>query len=126
MPSIARAARAVRRGQHAIDVDHIEVGLADKHPFFERDGYVNARLTDITAEAKVSTGSFYTYFTGKEDIFAAVLETVQGEMLHPHVREATGDLRRNAERQNEKFRLWVSQRRPFVLAKWAANAPLAA
>jgi diaminohydroxyphosphoribosylaminopyrimidine deaminase/5-amino-6-(5-phosphoribosylamino)uracil reductase len=37
------------------------------------------------------------------------------------VREATGELRRNAERQNEKFRLWISQRRPFVLAKWAAT-----
>jgi AcrR family transcriptional regulator len=54
---------------------------------FERDGYLNARLTDITAEAKCSTGSFYTYFTNKEEIFAAVLEEAQEEMLHPHVRE---------------------------------------
>lgn len=29
--------------------------------------------------------------------------------------------RRRAERQNEKFRVWVSERRPFVLAKWAAT-----
>jgi AcrR family transcriptional regulator len=56
---------------------------------FERDGYLNARLTDITAEAKCSTGSFYTYFTNKEEIFAAVLEEAQEEMLHPHVREVT-------------------------------------
>lgn len=35
--------------------------------------------------------------------------------------EARGELRRRAERQNEKFRLWVSRRRPFVLAKWAAT-----
>jgi diaminohydroxyphosphoribosylaminopyrimidine deaminase/5-amino-6-(5-phosphoribosylamino)uracil reductase len=35
--------------------------------------------------------------------------------------EATGELRRRAERQNEKFRLWISKRRPFVLAKWAAT-----
>jgi diaminohydroxyphosphoribosylaminopyrimidine deaminase/5-amino-6-(5-phosphoribosylamino)uracil reductase len=35
--------------------------------------------------------------------------------------EATGDQRLRAERQNEKFRLWVSQGRPFVLAKWAAT-----
>lgn len=58
---------------------------------FERDGYLNARLTDITAEANCSTGSFYTYFTNKEEIFAAVLEEAQEEMLHPHVREVTGD-----------------------------------
>jgi diaminohydroxyphosphoribosylaminopyrimidine deaminase / 5-amino-6-(5-phosphoribosylamino)uracil reductase len=37
------------------------------------------------------------------------------------VRVATGDLRRRAERQNEKFRLWISSGRPFVLAKWAAT-----
>ena len=35
--------------------------------------------------------------------------------------EAMGELRRRAERQNEKFRLWISKRRPFVLAKWAAT-----
>ncbi|WP_445152383.1 TetR/AcrR family transcriptional regulator [Baekduia sp. Peel2402] len=58
---------------------------------FERDGYLNARLTDITAEANCSTGSFYTYFTNKEEIFAAVLEEAQEEMLHPHVRKAAGD-----------------------------------
>jgi AcrR family transcriptional regulator len=56
---------------------------------FERDGYLNARLTDITAEANCSTGSFYTYFTNKEEIFAAVMEQAQEEMLHPHVREMT-------------------------------------
>ena len=56
---------------------------------FERDGYHHARLTDITAEAGSATGSFYTYFTNKEEIFAAVLAEVQDEMLHPHVRAMT-------------------------------------
>src|SRR3954471_6415922 len=56
---------------------------------FERDGYRNARLTDITAEAGSATGSFYTYFTNKEEVFAAVLAEVQEEMLHPHVRAMT-------------------------------------
>ena len=35
--------------------------------------------------------------------------------------EAGGGVRRRAERQNEKFRLWISRGRPFVLAKWAAT-----
>ncbi len=30
-------------------------------------------------------------------------------------------VRRQAERQNEKFRTWIGQGRPFVLAKWAAT-----
>jgi diaminohydroxyphosphoribosylaminopyrimidine deaminase/5-amino-6-(5-phosphoribosylamino)uracil reductase len=29
--------------------------------------------------------------------------------------------RLRAERQNEKFRVWIAQRRPFVTAKWAAT-----
>ncbi|MEV0702410.1 TetR/AcrR family transcriptional regulator [Saccharopolyspora sp. NPDC050389] len=50
---------------------------------FERDGYLDSRLTDITAEANCSVGSFYTYFTSKEEIFQAVIEEVQHDMLHP-------------------------------------------
>lgn len=30
-------------------------------------------------------------------------------------------VRRLAERQNEKFRTWIAENRPFVLAKWAAT-----
>jgi AcrR family transcriptional regulator len=50
---------------------------------FERSGYLDARLTDITSQARCSTGSFYTYFTNKKEIFAAVLERAQEDMLHP-------------------------------------------
>jgi len=52
---------------------------------FERDGYLNARLVDITIEAGSSAGSFYTYFSNKEEVFAAVMEEVQEEMLHPRM-----------------------------------------
>jgi AcrR family transcriptional regulator len=64
--------------------------VAAARAVFERDGYLEARLVDITSEAHIAAGSFYTYFTNKEEIFAAVLEEVQEEMLHPHVREVTG------------------------------------
>ncbi|WP_344325198.1 TetR/AcrR family transcriptional regulator [Aeromicrobium halocynthiae] len=50
---------------------------------FERDGYLDARLTDITAQAQCSTGSFYTYFDSKEEIFRAVLEAAKEDMMHP-------------------------------------------
>ena len=52
---------------------------------FERDGFLEARITDIAAEAGVAAGSFYTYFTGKEDAFAAVMEEVNEQMLHPRL-----------------------------------------
>ncbi|AZG47069.1 TetR/AcrR family transcriptional regulator [Gordonia insulae] len=61
---------------------------------FERDGFNDSRLTDITAEAGCATGSFYTYFDSKEDILDAVLEGAQEEMLHPgmpHVQPESDD-----------------------------------
>ncbi len=50
---------------------------------FERAGYLDTRLTDITREARCSTGTFYTYFAGKEEILTAVLDEAQEDMLHP-------------------------------------------
>lgn len=52
---------------------------------FERDGYLDARLTDITREASCATGTFYTYFANKEEVFAAVLDEARQDMLHPGV-----------------------------------------
>lgn len=53
---------------------------------FSRDGYIGARLTDITAEAGCSTGTFYTHFSGKEEIMAAVINDVFSEMISPPMR----------------------------------------
>lgn len=63
--------------------------IAAARTVFERDGYLDARLVDISAEAGAAAGSFYTYFANKEEIFAAVLDDMQEEMLHPHVPETT-------------------------------------
>jgi len=52
-------------------------------------GYLDARLIDITRAAKCSAGTFYTYFSSKEEIFAAVLEVAQEDMLHPGMRPRT-------------------------------------
>ncbi|HEU0102842.1 MAG TPA: TetR family transcriptional regulator [Mycobacteriales bacterium] len=52
---------------------------------FARDGYVAARINDISQRAEVATGSFYTYFNNKAEIFTAVFDAVQEEMLHPRI-----------------------------------------
>jgi AcrR family transcriptional regulator len=69
--------------------------VAAARTVFERDGFLASRLTDITAEARCSTGTFYTYFVSKEEIFMAVMEAAKDEMMHPgmpHVAEAEDPL----------------------------------
>ncbi|MGC5247629.1 TetR family transcriptional regulator [Gordonia sp. DT219] len=96
---------------------------------FERDGFSDARLTDITAEAKCSTGTFYTYFDSKEEILDAVLALAHEDMLHPglpHVEtraqddpyavlEAANRAYFEAYKRNAKLRL--------VLEQVSANIP---
>jgi AcrR family transcriptional regulator len=48
---------------------------------FERDGFLHARIADICDEAKMSHGSFYTYFVSKEEIFQEVVDTVEIDLL---------------------------------------------
>lgn len=48
---------------------------------FERDGFLQARITDIAAEASVSHGSFYHYFDSKEALFREIAEEVEVRLL---------------------------------------------
>ncbi len=52
---------------------------------FERDGYVETRINDIPVAAGLAVGTFYTYFDSKEEILAAVLESVSDAMIYPHL-----------------------------------------
>ena len=61
--------------------------IAAARRVFERDGYLDARITDISAEAGVATGSFYTHLDDKRAAFAAVLAEVHEETLHPQLDE---------------------------------------
>lgn len=47
---------------------------------FEREGYVATRVSDITTEARVAHGTFYTYFDSKLDVLRAVIASVVEEM----------------------------------------------
>jgi AcrR family transcriptional regulator len=84
---------------------------------FERDGYLNARITDIAAEAQVASGSFYTYFNSKEEIFDAVVESVEEDMLHLHVRKRLG---------NDDPRTLISAANEDYLKAYERNARLMA
>jgi AcrR family transcriptional regulator len=41
---------------------------------FDRDGYGNAKIEDIAAEAGVSRATFYLHFSGKAEVLKAIME----------------------------------------------------
>ena len=101
-PDAARLAPRTRRGMRTR-----AALITAAREVFERDGYLDAKISDIARAAGMASGSFYTYFDGKEAIFAAVVEQVQEEMLHPHVRERSGitDPRALIEAANREYLL---------------------
>ena len=50
---------------------------------FERDGFVDARVTDIASTAGVAHGTFYTYFESKHQLFREVVNEVAADMATP-------------------------------------------
>ena len=46
---------------------------------FARDGYLNAKITDIAAEAGRSAASFYNYYDTKADLLIALAEEFHAE-----------------------------------------------
>lgn len=47
---------------------------------FERSGYLDTNIQDISAQARVAYGTFYTYFASKEEIFAEVVQDLQADL----------------------------------------------
>jgi AcrR family transcriptional regulator len=108
-----RAMPRTARGQRTRD----KLIAAARH-VFEEAGYLEARLSDISKEAGVAVGSFYVYFASKEEIFAAVLERVQDEMLHPHVTAIGDDPQPVAdiEASNRAYLSWYRRNALFMRA----------
>jgi AcrR family transcriptional regulator len=66
---------------------------------FERDGFLQARITDIATEAQVSHGSFYHYFDSKESLFREIAEEVEVRLVSMddiphHVNQESGPIDR--------------------------------
>ncbi|GAB2855833.1 hypothetical protein GCM10022221_64270 [Actinocorallia aurea] len=47
---------------------------------FERDGFHNARLADISAEAKVGAGTLYNYYRSKHDLLFELMKEVSADL----------------------------------------------
>ncbi len=50
---------------------------------FERDGFLDARISDIAERAGLSHGSFYHYFESKEEVFREVAAEVDERLSAP-------------------------------------------
>jgi AcrR family transcriptional regulator len=57
---------------------------------FERDGFLEARISDIAETAKLSHGSFYHYFESKEQVFREVAEAQEARLTEPPERDREG------------------------------------
>lgn len=66
--------RGVKRAEQAAETRAALIEAAKR--LFATRGYLNTKVTDITAEAGRAAGSFYTYFAGKEELLEALLAEV--------------------------------------------------
>lgn len=48
---------------------------------FSQKGYIDSSIKDITNEASVSVGSFYSYFNNKEEVLAQIYEEISDMSL---------------------------------------------
>jgi AcrR family transcriptional regulator len=77
---------------------------------FERDGFLQARISDIAAEAEVSHGSFYHYFNSKEEIFREIAEQVEVRLV------SMDDIARDDDRHDSPVDRIRAANRSYLMA----------
>jgi AcrR family transcriptional regulator len=68
-----------RREENAEATRTAIIAAARKH--FTRHGYANTEISKIAIDARVTTGAVYHHFSGKKDLFLAVAEHLESEIL---------------------------------------------
>jgi AcrR family transcriptional regulator len=97
--------------------------IAAARTIFERDGFQNARITDISKLAGMAHGSFYTYFSSKEGVFQEVIKGLLLELMGADGARADGggDLVARVERANRSY-LEAYARHARLLRTWEEAA----
>jgi AcrR family transcriptional regulator len=72
---------------------------------FERDGFLSARIGDISEAAGLSHGSFYHYFDSKEQIFRELAEAQEVSILTMH---EAGEVASRDQSPHERIR-WANR-----------------
>jgi AcrR family transcriptional regulator len=73
--------------QEYLDARRAEILTAARRCFV-RDGFHETSMQDLLAEAGVSSGSVYRYFSGKQDMIIAIAEENLAEVVHEARRQA--------------------------------------
>ncbi|WP_180903287.1 TetR/AcrR family transcriptional regulator [Nonomuraea indica] len=92
---------------------------------FDEHGYEAVRVDDVCARARVSHGTFYTYFDSKEALFREVAAAVVGEMFTASVvgPAAPGEPYARIEAANRLYlRAWAANSRLIRMLEQAATA----
>src|SRR4051794_34140316 len=114
-PEPARRVRGVRTR---------EALLRGAREVFERDGFLDAKITAITSAAGVAAGSFYTHFASKDAIFEALVDEIHEATLHPDLKDSSppGDRIAGIEATNRAYlELYRSNARLFALVDQVAE-----
>jgi AcrR family transcriptional regulator len=74
---------------------------------FNADGFYDSKLSDIPPEAGLSTGTFYNYFTSKEEIFQAVMVDVLAELQEIRTERNIATRRRPVDSIREANRTYL-------------------
>lgn len=77
---------------------------------FERDGFLQARITDIANEADISHGAFYHYFDSKELLFREIAEEVEVRLV------SMDDIASDSERRGSPVDRIRAANRSYLLA----------
>jgi AcrR family transcriptional regulator len=83
--------------------------IAAAKEIFERDGFLDARISDIAEKAGLSHGSFYHYFESKEEVFREVVAEMDERLSAPMtniVLDPNSPLS-PFDRLQEAMRLWL-------------------
>src|SRR5262245_46647061 len=79
--NMARAIRSNGQGKTAAGSDKYEAILRAATVVFARNGYFNAKVSDIAAEAGIADGTVYLYFKSKEEILHSIFDRGMEEFI---------------------------------------------
>lgn len=74
---------------------------------FGEKGFFQTGITDLTRQAEVSLGTFYTYFKSKEDIYRELVLNMQ-RMLRKKIKEETADITDRLQMERKGFSVFFT------------------